>query len=34
MVNVNKTNKMNGIGMNDKMNEMDFGIWNEWDEND
>ena len=24
----------NKMEMNDKMNEMDFGIWNEWDEID
>ena len=28
---INKTNEME---INDEMNEMDFGIWNEWDEID
>ena len=27
-------NKMNEMGMNDEINEMDCGIWNEWDEID
>ena len=27
-------NEMNEMEMNDKMNEMDFGIWNEWDQSD
>ena len=27
-------NKMNEMWMNDEINEIDFGIWNEWDEID
>ena len=27
-------NKMNEVEMNDEINEMDFGMWNEWDESD
>ena len=27
-------NNMNKMEMNDRMNEMDFGVWNEWDESD
>ena len=26
--------KMNEMEMNDEMNELDFGKWNEWDESD
>ena len=27
-------NKMNEMETNDEVNELDFGIWNEWDESD
>ena len=27
-------NKMNEMGMNDEINEMDCGMWDEWDEID